>query len=333
MRLHAIGFGSLNLDEFWEVDEEFLRAYDLRPGEEYVKDVEWFAGVYPVLRTQGSLRGIDPGGSAANMIAALRKMGFVTGFYGATGKDDAKALRLEELGQPEDLKVQRLDLPAGRCLALIDRRDAAKDRALVILPNSNDLAGSQELDTAYFQQALWLHLTSFVSTKPLAAQIDLLGRFSGKTRVSFDPGAVYSAFGLAVLRPILEQTDVLFTTEEELTDLIGRSSLKEAVAAVIQVGVKAVIVKMGAKGLSGFEIGRSFHQEAVLPAEIKDRTGAGDVAAAGFIAGMIHSLSMQESLELAALAASRSIEGYGRSCYPDEALLHSFLSKLKERKA
>jgi ribokinase len=333
VRLHAIGFGSLNLDEFWEVDAEFLRTYDLKPGDEYVKDVEWFAQVYPVLQRQGSLKGIDPGGSAANTIAALRKLGFNTGFCGATGKDDAAALRLGELGQAEDLRVQRLSIPAGRCLALIDRSDSAKDRALVILPNANDLAGSQEIDTAYFEQALWLHLTSFVSRGPLAAQIGLLGELSEKTRVSFDPGAVYSAFGLAALRPLLERTDVLFTTEEELKALTSLASVEDAVTTLIQIGVKAAIVKMGAKGLKGFETNRSFHQEALPPAEIKDRTGAGDVAAAGFIAGMIHSLSMPESLELAALAASRSIEGYGRSCYPDEALLQCFLSKVKQRKA
>jgi len=333
LRLHAIGFGSLNLDEFWEVDQGFLRMYGLEPGDEYVKDVEWFAAVYPVLQRQGSLKAIDPGGSAANMIAALRKMGFETGFYGATGREDVETIRLDELGQPEDLSVKKVDLPAGRCLALIDRRDAARDRALVILPNANDLAGSQEFDLAYFQQARWIHLTSFVSRQPLAAQISLLGLLSGKTHLSFDPGEVYSALGLEQLSPLLEQTDVLFTTEEELQTITGLSSLEEAVTVLIQMGVKTVVVKMGARGLRAFEMQRSFHQAAVLPAEVKDRTGAGDVAAAGFIAGMIHSLSTEESLELAASAASRSIEGYGRSCYPDAAFLHGFLSKLKQSKA
>jgi ribokinase len=315
------------------VDKEFLREYDLKPGEEYVKDVEWFAAIYPVLRKQGSLKVIDPGGSAANMIAALRKMGFDTGFYGATGKDDTKALRLEELGQPENLNVKQVDIPAGRCLALIDRRDAARDRALVILPNANDVAGSEELDPAYFQQAQWVHLTSFVSRQPLAAQIGLLRRLSGNTRVSFDPGAVYSAFGLAELSPLLERTDVLFATEEELRTMAGLISVAEAVANLMEIGVRTVVVKMGANGLHGFEVDRSWRQAAALPVEIKDRTGAGDVAAAGFIAGMIHSLSLEESLELAALAASKSIEGYGRSCYPDAALLNGFLSKLKRSKA
>ncbi|MBI4964197.1 MAG: hypothetical protein HY913_13040 [Desulfomonile tiedjei] len=333
MRLHAIGFGSLNLDEFWEVDQDFLRDHDLNPGEEYVKDVQWFARIYPALLRQGALKGSDPGGSAANMIAALRKMGLNTGFYGVTGKDDAIALRLEELGQAENLNIGQVDLPAGRCLALIDKKDIARDRALVILPNANDLAGSEGIDLPYFQQAQWVHLTSFVSRRPLEAQIALVKQLPTNTRVSFDPGAVYSAFGLDELRPLLERTDVLFTTEEELNTMTGVSFVEQGVTALTEIGVRTVILKMGARGLKAFEAGRWFHQAAVPPANMKDRTGAGDVAAAGFVAGLIHSLSIPQGLELAALAASRSIEGYGRSCYPDAALLNGFLSKLKQSKA
>jgi ribokinase len=327
VKLHAIGFGSLNLDEFWEVDEGLLRAYDLRPGDEYVKDVELFSTIYPILAAEGSLKGVDPGGSAANMIAALRKMGFDTGFYGVAGEADATALRLEELGRLENLRVKLIDLPAGRCLSLIDRKDAARDRALVILPNANNLAGSEDLDPGYFQQASWLHLTSFVSRKPLAAQIRLVEQLSGDTHVSLDPGALYSSFGLIELQPLLERTDILFTTEEELRTLTGLSSVQGAVGLLTEIGVKTVIMKMGESGIKGFEFGQSFHQAAFLPARIKDRTGAGDVAAAGFLAGVIHSLPMEDSLELAALAASKSIEGYGRSCYPDAEFLDDFLSR------
>jgi sugar/nucleoside kinase (ribokinase family) len=71
-----------------------------------------------------------------------------------------------------------------------------------------------------------------------------------------------------------------------------------------------------------------FHQDAVPPREIKDRTGAGDVAAAGFLAGMIQVMDIPRCLELAARAASLSIEGYGRSAYPDRGFLERFLSGL-----
>ena len=190
MNLHVIGFGSLNLDEIWEVSREFLFAHDLRPGEEYVRDVGLFHTIYPALEAEGVLRAAEPGGSAANMIAALCKMGFATGFYGATGTDAEERLALWSLGKPENVRISKVALPAGRCLALIDTTDPDRDRALVILPNANDLAGSEEPDFDYFQQAQWVHLTSFVSQKALEAQIKLVEHVFGSMRVSFDPGAL-----------------------------------------------------------------------------------------------------------------------------------------------
>ena len=333
MKLHAIGFGSLNVDEFWEVSRKFLLAHDLRPGEEYVRDVDLFRAIYPALKAEGVLKAADPGGSAANMIAALCKMGFVTGFYGATGRDAEEVLALESLGKPENLRIRKVEVPAGRCLALIDRADPRRDRALVILPNANDLAGSEVPDVDFFLQAQWVHLTSFVSAKPLEAQIELVARLYGSVRISFDPGALYASLGLNRLEPILRRTDILFVTHEELETLTSLTGMESAVNFLFEIGVKMIIVKLGPEGIVAFEPGRSIYQAAVLPREIKDRTGAGDVAAAGFLAGMIASVGCEASLLLAAIVASKSIEGYGRRSYPDKPFFERTISLFKSRSA
>ena len=324
--LDVIGFGSLNLDEFWEVTPGFLQAHGLRPGEEYVRDFDWFAEVYPLLSIEGDFKAADPGGSAANMIAALFRMGFTTGFYGATGKNDVGHLRLEELGKPENLKIETPEVPAGRCLALIDTQDPGRDRALVVLPNANDLAGSDEMDLQYFADTHWVHLTSFVSRGPLSAQIKLVEALPEKVRISFDPGVIYSALGLDVLQPILCRADSLFITSEELKTLTDQPDVEQSAEDLLEIGARTVVVKLGAKGILAFQRGRSVFQSAVPPAVVNDRTGAGDVAAAGFLAGRLKSLPLEVCLELAAAAASKSIEGYGRSTYPDRDFLARFLA-------
>lgn len=331
MNLDAIGFGSLNLDEFWEVDSMFLDVHGLQTGEEFVRDVEWFNRVYPVLVDRAELKARDPGGSAANTIAALRKMGFDTGFFGAGGRADQASLRPAELGDPGNLRILQSDLPAGRCLSLIVKDDPGRDRALVILPNANDLAGSLGFDLDYFIGAAWVHLTSFVSLVPLAAQIKLVEALAGRTGISFDPGALYCSLGFGPLEAILRRADLLFASGEELTGLTGNDDIDAAVSTLLDLGVGTVVLKHGSSGISAFQAGKHLHQPAVAPARILDRTGAGDVAAAGFLAGMLESLSIEESLELAAVAASRSIEGYGRSCYPDRQLLEHFLKESGKR--
>jgi len=324
VKLHAIGFGALNLDEFWEVSVDFLLAHGLDVGEEYVRDEEWFLKVYPSLAREAEMKAIDPGGSAANAIAALHRMGFDTGFYGVTGQDGAQALRLGELGTEDDLRVRITSHPAGRCLALIDRADRSKDRSLVILPNANDLAGAETPDLTYFEQAQWIHMTSFVSLDCLRAQIEVARSLPPTGRLSFDPGSVYCRLGLEQLIPILRMTDTLFVTETELQMLTDEPLPERAVGMLFEIGASTVVVKMGDRGIMAAQRNARIHQPAVKAASVSDRTGAGDVAAAGFLAGRLMSLGLKDCLHFAAICASRSIEGYGRSTYPDRALLEDY---------
>ncbi|MEW6348191.1 MAG: carbohydrate kinase family protein [Thermodesulfobacteriota bacterium] len=319
--LDVIGFGSLNLDEMWEVSAAFLRRWNLIPGEEYVRDVDWFRQIYPELRQEGSLKAVEPGGSAANAIAALRRMGFRTGYVGAAGLDEVGNLRLSELGEPEHLRITMTDRPAGRCLALLNVDDPARDRSLVILPNANDLAGCEPEDDQFFLESRWVHLTSFVASAPLEAQMRLVERISGRVRVSFDPGAVYAAKGLAGLKRIVSRSDLVFVSVEELHRLCGSLDTRAAVSELLGLGVRVVVVKLGAQGIEAHSHDGRVHCPAVPVARVLDRTGAGDVAAAGFLVGMLKSAPLHTCLNIAAMAAARSIKGYGRSTYPDRRIL------------
>ena len=325
MSPHVIGFGALNLDEFWEVSPDFLHRHGLVVGEECVRDEDWFLRVYPALETEADLKAVDPGGSAANAVTALRRMGLQTGFYGVTGKDGVDALRLQDLGDAQDLSIHISTKPAGRCLALIDNTDPHRDRSLVLLPNANDLAGSRTPDAAYFRHAHWVHMTSFVSLQCLNAQMEVAQGLNPSTRLSFDPGEVYSRLGVEHLKPLLRRTDTLFITESEIRLLTSEPQTRRAVDILFEIGVGTVVLKMGSKGIMACRPHTLMYQPAVKPAEIRDRTGAGDVAAAGFIFGALMRLGLETCLEIAALCASKSIEGYGRSAYPDRGLIQDYL--------
>jgi sugar/nucleoside kinase (ribokinase family) len=321
---HVVGFGSLNLDEFWEVPLQFFRDHGIRIGHEYVRGVDWFMAFYPKLNETGVFRGADPGGSAANMIAALRQMGFHTGFIGSTGQTDADLLRLHELGAPSNLRIMQSNLPAGRCLSLICSEDPDKDRALLILPNANDLAASIELEPDFIPGFQWMHMTSFVSRNPLERQAKLVLDFAGRIRISFDPGPLYCGLGIQALKSILQRTEILFVSEEELLTLTERHSVESGVEDLLELGTKLIVVKKGARGITAFSLGWSSHQPAHKPERIVDRTGAGDVGAAGFLAGQIMGLPLEECLELAVMAAAKSLGGYGRRAYPDISFVQTF---------
>ena len=131
--------------------------------------------------------------------------------------------------------------------------------------------------------------------------------------ISFDPGVIYSGLGMDLLFPILSRTDVLFITREELKTLTGQVVTEQAAADLLAIGTKNIVIKLSTEGIMAFRREKSLYQAAVPAAAVRDRTGAGDVAAAGFIAGKLTSFPLEGCLELAAAVASKSLEGYGRS--------------------
>ena len=73
-----VGFGALNLDLIYEVDD--LRAistshFRLEPGKELFGSGEEFESLLNALNRLGTLKSRSGGGSAANTITALARMG------------------------------------------------------------------------------------------------------------------------------------------------------------------------------------------------------------------------------------------------------------------
>ena len=89
----------------------------------------------------------------------------------------------------------------------------------------------------------------------------------------------------------------------------------EAISFLLNVGVSLVVCKMGSRGarLIGKHIDLFVPP---LPAEVVDVTGAGDLFAAGFLAGLLEDVGLEAAGRLAAWAASCGITGVGRSAYP-----------------
>jgi sugar/nucleoside kinase (ribokinase family) len=92
------GFGALNLDMIFEVED--LKPYSsdkiqLTPGEELFDSEEVFQFLLEQLERMGRLKSRSGGGSAANTLVALSRMGFQTKFIGKVGEDEEGDFLLE----------------------------------------------------------------------------------------------------------------------------------------------------------------------------------------------------------------------------------------------
>jgi sugar/nucleoside kinase (ribokinase family) len=316
-----IGFGSLNVDLIFEVEE--LKSLSLKglhpdPGKEGFGSDEEFESFLEQLKQYGTLKSKSGGGSAANTIVALARMGFPTRLIGKVGEDEEGDFLLKNL-RPVPIDWIRRGQRNGVCLVVLDPH---QDRFLFVRGNANSTLTADEINFDALKDISWVHLTSFIGASPFGAQKVLLDRLHSSVKVSMDPGEIYAKKGLNEIHPLIERCYVLFLTEREV-GLLTHQGLRAGIKLLMKAGPSVLVCKKGSQGSHIFTEKGDFEMPAVR-VEMVDNTGAGDVYNAGFLAGLFLERSLEESAHFASVIAAKSVTGYGREQYPTKKDLEEF---------
>ncbi len=298
MKFDVIGFGALNVDKLYKVNK-IAR-----------EDQESF-----VLDFQEA-----PGGSAANTIACLARLGLRTGYIGKVANDSEGRLLLKDFLKEKVDTRGIIIAPSGRSGVVTGFVDMNGQRALYVDSGVNDALEFEEISLEYASQAEFLHLTSFVGEKPFKAQNRLVKKLS-KIKVSLDPGEIYARKGLSTLKVLIERSFVVFPNENEVRLLTGKE-LKEGSKILIDKGAEIVAVKLGEKGCYVTN-GKKSHLVEPYPTKVVDTTGAGDAFCAGFLYGLIKGKDLYTCAKLGNFVASCCITKIGaRTGLPTQKDLH-----------
>ena len=292
--IQVVGVGALNIDHIYKV------ARILDDGEAVVEAAEVF-----------------PGGSAANTIYGLGKLGVNAGFGGAVGDDDEGTILLrdfEGVGVDTGRIKVKSKAGTGSVICLSDGRDK---RSLYVLPGANNLLTTKDIDLSYINRARILHLSSFASDKQFKMSLELVDKLDDSVRLSFAPGALYAAKGFQALAPILRRTYMLFINQDELKQLTGEGVIGGA-AKCLQAGCRGVAVTLGKgariKNTTASGYIRDARNEYIIKAGAgggKDATGAGDAFAAGFLYGVVNDKDLEECGRLGDITAKFCISKIG----------------------
>jgi len=307
--LEVVGLGALNIDHIYQVDRVLGDA-------ETAVDVEHI----PRYREPELKVGTFPGGSAANTIYGLAKLGVKTGFVGVMGSDTEgkKSLRnFQRIGvDVSQIKVKRgAETGFARCYS-----DKLNFRSIYITPGANSLLTMDDVDLAYINRAKILHLSSFVDDAQLEVLLGLVNELGSSVKISFSPGELYATKGVRTLTPILARTYVLFANEKEIEQLTGKD-FRTGAEVCLKLGCHIVVVTLG-KGTSwkavmaASYIRNSQREYVVEPAnkEIisdRDTVGAGDAFATGFLYGLLNRKPLDECGHLGDIVARFSITKTG----------------------
>jgi len=286
MIFDVIGFGALNVDKLYKVN---MIAKEEEEG--FVIDFKE-----------------APGGSAANTIVGLARLGLKTGFIGSVAEDREGRLLIN------DFRKEKVDTNGiivskrGRSGVVMGYIDRKGERALYVDPGVNDSLEFKGINLEYVSRTNFLHLTSFVGEKPFEAQKELVKKLSD-IQISFDPGALYARKSLTSLKPIIKRSFVMIPNEIEIRLLTGKDCERGS-KTLIEEGVSVVAVKLGERGCYVTD-GKESHFVEPFEKKLVDTTGAGDAFCAGFLYGLIKGRDLYECGRIGNFVAARCISKMG----------------------
>ena len=317
--IEIVGLGALNIDHIYKVE----RILD--DGEAVVEEAK-----------------SSPGGSAANTIYGLAKLGVSTGFLGVVGDDEEGRILLQDF-QQVGVDIGHIRVKSGeKTGSVLCLSDRLGKRSLYVLPGANNLLTTDDLNLTYINQARMLHLSSFADDRQFRISLELIAKLDSSVRLSFAPGALYAVKGLKALAPILSRTYLLFINQHEIRQLTKEDIISGAESCLKQ-GCQKIVVTLG-KGSrlrTTTAVGyiRDAENEYIIQppsqgigAEV-DTTGAGDAFAAGFLYGVAKSKGLRECGLLGDVAARLSITELGtRQGFPTLSELAQLYRELYNKK-
>ena len=310
--LDVLCIGNAIVDVIADADETFLADQGLDKGSMRLIDEAEAVRLYGVM---GPGREVS-GGSAGNTAAGLAAFGIRTGFIGQVADD-----QLGKIYQ-HDIEAQGIDflVPArgdvgatARCLILVTP-DA--QRTMNTFLGAAQMLETRDVDLGVVAGAGITYLEGYLwdPAEPRAAMeaaIDAARGAGRKVAFTLSDSFCISRHRDSFLKLIEDgRIDILFANEAEIVELAGEADFDAAVAAVAPKVATLVVTRseQGAIAVSGGE-------RASVPAEpierLVDTTGAGDLFAAGFLAGQARGLGLEVSLKLGAIAAAEVIQHYG----------------------
>lgn len=299
--IEVVGLGALNMDYLYKVERILI------DGETVAKE---------------SI--LSPGGSAANTIYGLAKLGVNTSFAGVIGGDTEGKILLKDFQKVEVDTSQIRIRSRAKTGSVICLSDSLGKRSLYVAPGVNNLLTMDDLDVTYINRAGMLHISSFAGDRQLKMLLELMDKLAPSVKLSFAPGALYASKGLDALASILGRTHILFINRDELKQLTGQDVTNGSGICLDQ-GCSVVVVTLG-RGQK-LELSRGVvtaigyikdaeteyaiqpsSQDAVPPA---DTTGAGDAFATGFLYGLLKRKGLEECGRLGNIVAQFSIGKIG----------------------
>lgn len=309
--LHAVTIGNAMVDIIASVDEGFLTEHNLTKASMMLVD----DGRSAYLRSKVAGNVMSSGGSVANTSHGLASLGGRAGFIGKIADDDLGGVfsnDLREAGVSFFPAGKDHGLPTGRCVIVVTPDG---QRTMSTYLGAGAVLCPADISRDAVQSAEWVFLEGY-----LFDQDDAKEAFRVAAQYAHEAGrkvALTLSDSFCVQRHhadfyalVCDDVDLLFANEHELAVLFGTDDFAASVQVLRDKCPLAVVTR--SKQGSVVITADDYIEVPALPVDpIIDATGAGDMYAAGFLYGLTHEKSLEQSAEIGTICAAEVIMHMG----------------------
>jgi len=256
---------------------------------------------------------LGPGGNCVNTAIALARLGVSVRAAATIGNDRFGQFMLDRVraeGIDDTCLVTFAGVKTSTSIVLIE---TSGERRFLHLRGASAFFSGEHLDWDKVRGASILHYASAFALpafdeaylEPTLKRARELGCLTS-INICWDVRGRW----LKLIQPALAHTDFIFPNCDEGRQLTGEKELEAIAARLRRMGVKTVIVKLGAQGCYVESANEAFSSPgfAVKPV---DTTGAGDCFAAGFLAAICRGQSLEHAARYANATGALATLGLG----------------------
>jgi sugar/nucleoside kinase (ribokinase family) len=311
-RFDVLGLGNAIVDVISPAGDDFLLAQGLRKGAMILIDEARADALYEAMGPATFVSG----GSAANTIIGAASLGCAAAFIGKVSSDEAGAAFIH------DIRAAKVSFSTGpaedgpataRCLVLVTP-DAQRTMNTFLGASQNLTEADVDEDTV--KQSAIVYLEGYLWDPPAAkaafVKAAKIAHGAGrKVALSLSDSFCVDRYRdefLGLMRS--GAVEIVFSNESELHSLYQTADFETAVAQLCAEKVLGVVTR-SEKGSLVVTKGEALAVPAFPVDQVVDTTGAGDLFAAGFLAGLSKHKSLETCARLGALAAAEVIQHIG----------------------
>jgi sugar/nucleoside kinase (ribokinase family) len=302
-----LGIGSALVDILTQIpNEQILKELNLPKGSMTYVDAQTSVEIGKKLAYLGNQ--MASGGSAANTMSGLAQLGVEAGFLSKIGKDEVGEFFAKQMTethvQPLMLKSET---PSGRVQALVT---VDGERTFATCLGAAAEMCADDIQPELLQGWDIFYVEGYLVANPTMLRKAIETAKAQGMTIAIDLASynVVEESRDFLLELINNYVDIVFANEKEAFALTGLEP--EAALDYIAERCDIAVVKVGAKG-AFVKRGNEIITISPMKADVVDTTGAGDMWAAGFLAGLVKGENLQKCGMMGAIVAKNIIEVVG----------------------